>query len=207
LLNFSRKQSTKVVAPRQQILEHAKVSLDWTPHDCKWIPHSARLVSVGATARNTGMLAIYNLTGGKAELAWKNEQPSALRASTFGASTSRALAVVNFAGHLQVFGRNAVADGTGLFHAAGVDQRATVAQALGDDRRTRHLGQQAVNLALHGVDIRGIRAQQNALCQFVVLGALAWMVAAGAAEGEAGHCNYLETEFFGAITTSSFRFG
>ncbi|MEO3692216.1 DODA-type extradiol aromatic ring-opening family dioxygenase [Roseateles paludis] len=33
------------------------------------------------------------------------------------------------------------------------------------------------------------------------------MVAAGAAEGEAGHCNYLETEFFGAITTSSFRFG
>jgi aromatic ring-opening dioxygenase catalytic subunit (LigB family) len=33
------------------------------------------------------------------------------------------------------------------------------------------------------------------------------MVAAGAAEGDAGVCNYRESELFGAITTSSFRFG
>lgn len=33
------------------------------------------------------------------------------------------------------------------------------------------------------------------------------MVAAGAAEGEAGKCNYHETEFMGGVTASSFRFG
>ncbi|MFG6466175.1 DODA-type extradiol aromatic ring-opening family dioxygenase [Roseateles sp. BYS87W] len=33
------------------------------------------------------------------------------------------------------------------------------------------------------------------------------MVAAGAAEGEAGSCNYHETEYLGGITASSFRFG
>ncbi|MFO1227399.1 DODA-type extradiol aromatic ring-opening family dioxygenase [Roseateles sp.] len=33
------------------------------------------------------------------------------------------------------------------------------------------------------------------------------MVAAGAAEGALGVCNYRESELFGAITTSSFRFG
>lgn len=33
------------------------------------------------------------------------------------------------------------------------------------------------------------------------------MVAAGAAEGEAGSCNYHETAFLGGVTASSFRFG
>lgn len=33
------------------------------------------------------------------------------------------------------------------------------------------------------------------------------MVAAGAAEGEAGACSYHETEFMGGVTASSFRFG
>ena len=33
------------------------------------------------------------------------------------------------------------------------------------------------------------------------------MVAAGAAEGDAGTCNYHETEFLGGVTASSFRFG
>jgi len=33
------------------------------------------------------------------------------------------------------------------------------------------------------------------------------MVAAGAAEGEAGSCNYHETGFLGGVTASSFRFG
>lgn len=33
------------------------------------------------------------------------------------------------------------------------------------------------------------------------------MVAAGAAEGDTGSCNYHETEFMGGVTASSFRFG
>ena len=74
------------------------------------------------------------------------------------------------AGHFQVLGSDAVADGTGLFHAARVDQRAPVIERLGDDGGARHGGQQAVDSFLHRVDVGRVRAQQDALRQLVVLG-------------------------------------
>jgi hypothetical protein len=51
-----------------------------------------------------------------------------------------------------------------------VDQRAAVVQALGDDGRARHGGQQAVDGGLHRVDVGRVGAQQDALGQLVVLG-------------------------------------
>ncbi len=41
---------------------------------------------------------------------------------------------------------------------------------LGDDLGARHVGQQAVYVGLHAVDVGGVGAQQDALRQFVVLG-------------------------------------
>ena len=79
-------------------------------------------------------------------------------------------AVRVLAGDFQMLGRDAVADRAGFFHVARENQRAAVVEALGNDGRARHLGQQAVDFALHGVEIVGVGAQQNALRQFVVLG-------------------------------------
>ena len=74
------------------------------------------------------------------------------------------------AGDFQVLWRDAVADGAGLLHVAREDEGTPVAQALGDDGAPRHLGQQAVDLALDGGDVVGIGAQQDALRQLVMLG-------------------------------------
>jgi hypothetical protein len=69
-----------------------------------------------------------------------------------------------------VLGRDAVADRAGLFHRAGVDQRATAFQAGADHGLARHGGQQALDLGAHAVEVGGVRAQQDALRQLVVLG-------------------------------------
>ena len=74
------------------------------------------------------------------------------------------------AADLQVLGRDAVADGTGLFHAGRLDQRTTAVQALGDDLGAGHFRQQAINGGLHLIDIGRIRAQQDGLRQFIMFG-------------------------------------
>lgn len=57
-----------------QFIPHTQTNLSYTPHDVKWIPCSARLVSVGATASGKGKLEIYALSGGAlkktAETGW-----------------------------------------------------------------------------------------------------------------------------------------
>ncbi len=74
------------------------------------------------------------------------------------------------AADLQVLGRDAVADGTGFFHAAGADQGAASIEGCGNDLAPGHARQQAADGRLHRVDIRRVGAQQNALCQLIVLG-------------------------------------
>ena len=74
------------------------------------------------------------------------------------------------AGHLQVLGRDAVADVASLLHAAGVDQRTTAVERGQDDALAWHLGQEFVDGCLHRIDVSRIGAQQYALRQFVVLG-------------------------------------
>ncbi|MNT36505.1 hypothetical protein D3C72_1725910 [compost metagenome] len=69
-----------------------------------------------------------------------------------------------------MFRCDAVADRAGFFHVLGEDQRAPAGEALGDDLGARHGGQQAIDLALHGIEVRGVRAQQDALRQLVMLG-------------------------------------
>ena len=48
-----------------QFIPHTQKSLNYTPHDVKWVPSSARLVSMGATAGAKGILEIYALSGGE----------------------------------------------------------------------------------------------------------------------------------------------
>ena len=46
-----------------QILEHISKSVQITSYDVKWIPSSARFVVMGAFARATGCLQVYELDG------------------------------------------------------------------------------------------------------------------------------------------------
>jgi hypothetical protein len=48
-----------------QFIPHTQKSLTYSPHDVKWVPSSARLVSVGATASAKGILEVYALSGGE----------------------------------------------------------------------------------------------------------------------------------------------
>ncbi len=71
---------------------------------------------------------------------------------------------------LEVLGRDAVADLASLFHAARVDQRAAPFERRTDHRRTRHPGQQPLDLGTHLGDVVRVGAQQDALRHLVVLG-------------------------------------
>ena len=69
-----------------------------------------------------------------------------------------------------MFWRNAVADCTGLLHAASVYQGAAPVQGGTNNVLARHLRQQFVDGRLNRVNVCCVRAQQNTLCEFVVLG-------------------------------------
>lgn len=53
------------MADKPQLIEFAARSCNYTIFDTKWIPSSARFVSLGAHARNTGALEICELDNGK----------------------------------------------------------------------------------------------------------------------------------------------
>ena len=128
------------------------------------------------------------------------ESPEKNRASVH---QQRLPAVRVGAADLQVLGRNAVADGAGLFHAAGANQGAAPVERCGNDLAPGHARQQAVDGRLHRIDIRRVGAQQNALCQLVVLGLAeqvhghpVWRCAAvGKHQNFTGPGNHVDTDF------------
>jgi hypothetical protein len=64
-----RKQSQhRNTMDKPQIVEHASKALNYTVFNVKWIPRSARLVSLGSHARGTGALEIYSLSKGELSL-------------------------------------------------------------------------------------------------------------------------------------------
>eukprot|EP00898_Chlorokybus_atmophyticus_P001650 jgi/Chlat1/2486/Chrsp175S02361 len=99
---------------RPQILEHISKSLSITIYDTKWVPSSARLVVLGAYARNTGSMQVYELDGTELKLLSETEKKHSLKCGTFGASSllitslvcrqaDRHLATGNFNGDLEVW--------------------------------------------------------------------------------------------------------
>ena len=73
-------------------------------------------------------------------------------------------------GDLQVLGRHAVADLARFEHTSRLNQCAALIDGLQNDLRTRHLGQESLHRHQHLLNVWGIWAEQNALCQGVVLG-------------------------------------
>jgi WD repeat-containing protein 92 len=88
-----------------QILEHISKSVQITSYDVKWIPSSARFVVMGAFARATGCLQVYELDGVDLKLNKEVETKASIKCGTFGASglAERHLATGNFEGYLQMY--------------------------------------------------------------------------------------------------------
>lgn len=53
---------------KPQIIAHIQKSLNYTVFDTKWIPCSAKFVCLGNFARGTGVMQIYEVQHGEAQL-------------------------------------------------------------------------------------------------------------------------------------------
>ena len=53
---------------RPQIIVHLEKSLNYTVFDTKWIPTSAKFVSLGSHPKNTGAMQIYEMAKGELKL-------------------------------------------------------------------------------------------------------------------------------------------
>jgi hypothetical protein len=91
---------------KPQIILHSQKSVNNTVFDVKWIPTSAKFISLGNHARGTGALDIFEITHGDITLISQYEKPNGFKCGTFGASPTREkrhLATGNFDGYIQVW--------------------------------------------------------------------------------------------------------
>ncbi|XP_076032932.1 dynein axonemal assembly factor 10 [Oratosquilla oratoria] len=93
---------------KPQIIVHVQKTLDYSPFDVKWLPRSAKAVTVGSYPRSTGVIQIHELCQGDVNLVQSIDKPTALKCCTFGASSlaARQLAVGSFDGHLDILDLN-----------------------------------------------------------------------------------------------------
>ena len=93
------------VSNKPQIVEHVHKALPLTVYETKWVPCSARFIVLGSPARQSGMIQIYNLVKGDAELVGELERPKSFKCGTFGHSAlaERQLATGDFAGELAIW--------------------------------------------------------------------------------------------------------
>lgn len=90
---------------KPQIICHVEKSLNYCVNDVKWIPASAKFVTLGGKPNGTGIIEIFALDGEgiqKADEFCKKEQ---FKCGTFDASSLRArhLATGDYTGRLQVW--------------------------------------------------------------------------------------------------------
>lgn len=69
---------------RQQIIQHAKLSLLYTAMDVKWIPHSAMAVVVGQHPNNNGACCVYQLFRGEIQMKLELRFPIPFKCCTVG---------------------------------------------------------------------------------------------------------------------------
>mmetsp|Transcript_32948 Transcript_32948/g.63294 ORF Transcript_32948/g.63294 Transcript_32948/m.63294 type:complete len:360 (+) Transcript_32948:101-1180(+) len=88
-----------------QILEHLQHSLNLTTYDTKWIPSSARFVSLGSYPRNTGCIQVFQVAGTELKKVLEVEKGASFKCGTFGASgiAERQLATGDFNGFLKLW--------------------------------------------------------------------------------------------------------
>uniref|UniRef100_I3IY44 Dynein axonemal assembly factor 10 n=5 Tax=Pseudocrenilabrinae TaxID=318546 RepID=I3IY44_ORENI len=100
---FLRKMSSPLSKP--QIITHIQKSLNYTVFDSKWIPCSAKFVCLGNFPSGTGVIQIYEVHQGEAQLIKEVEKPKAIKCGTFGATSlqQRHIATGDFDGNLNIW--------------------------------------------------------------------------------------------------------
>lgn len=96
---------------RQQIIQHVKLPLLYTPMDVKWIPQSAVMAVVGQHPNNNGALCFYELHHGEVKTLLELRLDTPLKCCTVGQNylsssssiPSPSIAVGDFAGGLHVW--------------------------------------------------------------------------------------------------------
>ncbi|CAL4131827.1 unnamed protein product, partial [Meganyctiphanes norvegica] len=96
------------IMEKPQILVYGEKNLNYSAFDVKWIPQSAKVVTLGSLPRGTGSLQVYEMNEGELNLLLNVERPKALKCGTFGASAleNRHLAVGDFEGKLEIIDLN-----------------------------------------------------------------------------------------------------
>eukprot|EP00796_Vickermania_ingenoplastis_P012329 gene12330-8458_t len=69
---------------RQQIIQHVKLPLLYTPMDCKWVPQSAVVTVVGQHPNNNGALCFYQLHHGELRSQLELRFQTPLKCCTYG---------------------------------------------------------------------------------------------------------------------------
>ncbi|XP_006778729.1 PREDICTED: WD repeat-containing protein 92 [Myotis davidii] len=90
---------------KPQIIVHIQKSLNYTVFDCKWMPCSAKFVTMGNFARGTGVIQLYEIQHGDLKLLREIEKAKPIKCGTFGATSlqQRYLATGDFAGNLHIW--------------------------------------------------------------------------------------------------------
>lgn len=88
-----------------QIIEHIHKQVSFTPYDVKWVPCSARFVSMGISPSAKGILQVYQLNKGNLDVLVDQQKASGIKCGTFGASSieERHLACGDHAGIMSIY--------------------------------------------------------------------------------------------------------
>ncbi|XP_070259153.1 dynein axonemal assembly factor 10-like [Myotis yumanensis] len=85
-----------------QIIAYIQKGLNYTVFDCKWMPCSAKFVTMGNFAQGPGVIQLYEIRHGDLKLLREIEKAKPIKCGTFGATSlqQRYLATGDFAGNL-----------------------------------------------------------------------------------------------------------
>ncbi|CAM9188066.1 unnamed protein product [Ectocarpus fasciculatus] len=88
-----------------QIIEHIHKPVAYQVFDTKWVPCSARFVSMGIHPNAKGALQVFQLSKGDLEVVADIQKPNGIKCGTFGASSieDRHLATGDYAGKLAIY--------------------------------------------------------------------------------------------------------
>lgn len=87
-----------------QTLAHIEHCLNYSVFDVKWIPFSAKFLSIGMATNGRGIIQIYELDSPKLNLIKEIKLADALKCCSFGTSSpgERHLAIGDFSGNLMI---------------------------------------------------------------------------------------------------------
>jgi WD repeat-containing protein 92 len=88
-----------------QIIEHVHKAVAYTPYDTRWVPFSARFVSMGILPNSKGALNVFQLNNGELEPLLEGKTANGIKCGTFSASSveERFIATGDHAGKLVVY--------------------------------------------------------------------------------------------------------